>query len=170
MSSAEGSHPIFMEKLLQKQIKTFMTKEVIAVKAGESIKNVFKLMEKHGIVGLPVVNQDQGVIGILTESDLIKHFTTLNTPVGVTLLGSVVYLDNLDDWSKNLKQHTAELAGDIMNPEVVTLVETQTLAEAIDLMADRGVNRLPVVSETGKLSGIITRKDIVHQLAQLKTL
>ena len=159
-----------MDQLLKKQIKAFMTKDVVALKSEDSIKNVFELMKKHDIVGLPVVSEDMGVVGIVTESDLIKHFTTLSTPIGINVLGSVIYLDDLEDWSKSLKQHAAVSVQDIMNTEVVTITEDQTLSEAIDLMANQGINRLPVVSAAGKLSGIITRKDIVSQLAQLKNL
>lgn len=159
-----------MDQLLKKQIKEFMTKDVVALKSEDSIKNVFELMKKHDIVGLPVVSDDMGVVGIVTESDLIKHFTTLSAPIGINVLGSVIYLDDLEDWSKNLKQHAAVSVKDMMNTEVITIKEDQTLSEAIDLMANQGINRLPVVSETGKLSGIITRKDIVNQLAQLKNL
>ena len=159
-----------MDQLLKKQIKAFMTKDVVAVRGEDSIKNVFELMKKHDIVGLPVVSENMGVVGIVTESDLIKHFTTLSTPIGINVLGSVIYLDDLEDWSKNLKQHTAVSVQDLMNTEVVTIREDQTLDEAINLMAKQGINRLPVVSETGKLSGIITRKDIINQLAQLNNL
>lgn len=76
-----------MEKLLKKPVSEFMTKNVIAVKATESIKKVFNLMDKHGILGLPVVSDDNAVIGIVTESDLISHFTTLKTPRGINILG-----------------------------------------------------------------------------------
>lgn len=159
-----------MDQLLKKQIKTFMTKNVIAVKSEDSIRNVFDLMKKHDIVGLPVVNENMAVVGIVTESDLIKHFTTLSAPIGINVLGSVIYLDDLEDWSKNLKQHAAVLVKDIMNAEVVTIMDDASLSSAIDKMAKEGINRLPVVDITGKLSGIVTRKDIVNQLAQLKNL
>lgn len=147
-----------------------MTTNVISVMEGDNLKNVFKLMEEHGIVGLPVLNQEQAVVGIVTQSDLIKHFTTLKTPLGVNILGSIVYLDNLEDWSENLKDHCAELVKDIMTTDVITVMETQPLRQAIDLMAKHQINRLPVVNEQGLLVGIVTRKDIVHQLAQLTTI
>ena len=89
-----------VEKVMQKAVSEFMTKKVIAVKADEFIKRVFKLMDKHGILGLPVLADDGAVIGIVTESDLISHFTTLKTPRGINILGSIVYLDNLEDFNE----------------------------------------------------------------------
>lgn len=156
--------------VLQKPIKEFMTQKVVTVTKEDSIKKVFQLMEKHDIVGLPVVDDSQGVVGMVTESDLLKHFTTLNAPIGLNLLGSVVYLDNLEDWTKTLKQHTSDQVADMMNMEVVTITEDQTLTEAINLMSEEGVNRLPVVNVQGKLVGMITQRDILHQLAKTKTL
>ena len=157
-----------MEKLLKKPVSEFMTRNVIAVKANESIRKVFMLMDKHGILGLPVVSDDNAVIGIVTESDLISHFTTLKTPRGINILGSIVYLDNLEDFNKNLKDHCAELVKDVMTPDVVTIMHDATLHEAINLMAKEKMGRLPVIGNKGELVGILTRTDVVHEIAKLK--
>lgn len=145
-----------------------MTKDVIAVKEDEPIKKVFKLMDKHDILGLPVLNDEGAVIGIVTESDLIDHFTTLRTPRSISLLGSIIYLENIEDFNENLKDHCAEIVRDVMTTEVVTIMHDKTLSEAIDLMGHKEVSRLPVIGIKGQLVGIITRKDIVHQIARLK--
>lgn len=159
-----------MDKIMKKQVGEFMSKKVISVGPEESIKKVFKLMDEHGILGLPVVDEDKAVVGIVTESDLIEHFTTLRTPRGVSILGSLVYLDNLEDWSENLKDHCAELVKDIMTTDVIKIMESGTLSEVIDLMAENNISRIPVVGERGDLTGIITRTDVVHQIAKLKTI
>lgn len=156
-----------MKDVMGHIIKDFMQKDVVSVKKDENLKKVFKLMDKHGILGLPVVSDDDGVIGIVTESDLLSHFTTLETPLSVNLLGSVVYLENMSEFNESLKDHCAESVEDVMTNEVFTVIETQTLKDAIELMSKKGVSRLPVVDVEGKLSGIVTRKDIVHQLAKL---
>ena len=147
-----------------------MTKEVIAVKKDEPIKNVFKLMDKHGILGVPVLNEEEAVVGIVTESDLIQHFTRLERPLGVNILGSLVYLSDIQDFNENLKDHCAEKVGDMMTKDPVTIMENYTLQQCINTMTEEGVSRLPVVDEVGKLVGIVTRKDIVHQIAKFKTI
>lgn len=159
-----------MEKLLKKQVSEFMTKKVHAVKPDESIKKVFKLMDEHGILGLPVVNDEGAVVGIVTESDLISHFTTLKPPKGINLLGSIVYLDSISDFNKKLKEHAAELVKDIMTKDVVTIMYNTTLLDAINTMAENKTNRLPVIGERGELVGILTRTDVVHQLARMKNI
>ena len=157
-----------MEKLMKKSVKNFMTKKVIAVKESESIKKLFKLMDKHDILGAPVVNKKKQVIVIVTERDLINHFTTLKSPQGINLLGSIVYLDDKNEFNENLKDHCAENVKDIMTGKVVTIKPDATLLDAINLMSKNGITRLPVVDKKNKLIGIITRSDIVHQIAKLK--
>ncbi len=157
-----------MEKLLKKAVKEFMAKRVIAVDENEGIKALFKLMDQHGILGVPVVNDDRHVVGIVTEGDLLTHFTTLKTPRSVNLLGGIVYLDDITDFNKHLREHCAETVKELMTQPVITLKESATLQEAINTMAEHKVNRLPVVDGHKKLVGIVTRTDIVHQLSKLK--
>ena len=153
---------------MKKPVKDFMTKDVIAVKENDNIKSLFKLMDEHVILGVPVVNSDNQVIGIVTESDLIDHFTTLKSPRGVSLLGSIVFLDNINEFNENLKDHCAEIVKDLMTTEVITINPDADLLDAINLMSEHDITRLPVVDENRKLLGIIARTDIVHQIAKLK--
>ena len=99
---------------------------------------------------------------------MINHFTTLKSPQGINLLGSIVYLDDINEFNENLKDHCAENVKDIMTGKVVTIKPDATLLDAINLMSKNGITRLPVVDKKNKLIGIITRSDIVHQIAKLK--
>ena len=157
-----------MKNLMQKPVVEFMTTEVIAVKKNESIKNVFKLMDEGAILGLPVVDDSNVVIGMVTESDLVKHFTTLKEPRSINLLGSIVYLEDIRDFNKTLKDHCAETVGDLMRTEAVVINKDDSLLDAIDMMSKKDVNRLSVIDKENKLIGILTRTVIVHQLAKLK--
>ncbi|MBU1018077.1 CBS domain-containing protein [Patescibacteria group bacterium] len=157
-----------MEKTLKKMAKDFMAKKVIAVQENETIKALFNLLDRSGILGVPVVDAKKHVVGIVTESDLIKHFTTLKVPRSINLLGSIVYLNDISDFNKHLKEHCAETVKDLMIAPVITASETATLLEVIDLMSENNISRLPIVNKKGELTGIITRKDVVHQLATIK--
>ncbi|MFH1012413.1 MAG: CBS domain-containing protein [Candidatus Peregrinibacteria bacterium] len=158
-----------MEEVLKKPVREVMTKKVISVQKTESIKNLFQRLNEHGILGVPVVDSENKVMGIVTESDLVKHFTTLKTPRGVHVLGSLLYLDDIQDFNKNLKDHCAETVEGLMVSPVVTIESEKPLQDALTLMAEHKINRLPVVDKEGKLVGILTRTDILHQLAQLIT-
>ena len=145
-----------------------MTKNVIAVKENESIKHLFKLMDKGGILGVPVVDDKLHVVGIVTESDLIEHFTTIKAPRSVNLLGGIVYLDNVAQFNEQLKDHCAETVKDLLNVDVITVSENASLLKVINTMSENKISRLPVVNGKKQLVGIITRSDIVHELAKIK--
>lgn len=158
-----------MDKILKKQVKEFMTKKVVSAKKEDSIKEIFKLMDKKEILGLPVIDELERPIGMVTETDLIKHFTTLEFPSGINLLGSMVFLGS-NSYNETLKDHCAETAADIMTEGTAAIIEDATLLEAIDMMSKYHINRLPVVDGKEKLVGIITRTDIIHQLAKSKNI
>ena len=153
---------------MKKPAKEFMTKDVIAVKEDESIKHLFKIMDEGGILGVPVIDDQRRVTGIITESDLIKHFTTLKPPHSINLLGGIIYLNNIADFNEQLKEHCAETVKDLMYESPITVKEDTTLLEVINTMAENQITRLPVVNKKNQLMGIITRTDIVHQLAKVK--
>ena len=157
-----------MTNPMEKHVSEFMTKDVVFVTEEESLKNVFKLMDKHGILGVPVINDEEAVVGIVTESDLIKHFTKLEKPLGINILGSLVYLSK--DFNESLKDHCAERVGDMMTKGPITIMKNYTLSQCINTMSEEKISRLPVVDEVGKLVGIVTRTDIVHQIAKLKNI
>lgn len=153
---------------MKKPVKEFMTKKVITIKENETIKNLFKLMDENVILGIPVVNDDDKVIGIITESDIINHFTTLKTPRGINLLGSMVYLENLDEFNEKLKDHCAQIVKDLMTTNVITINPDANLLDAINLMSQNNITRIPITDKNNKILGIIARTDIIHQIAKLK--
>ena len=157
-----------MEKTMKKPAKEFMSKDVIAVQDNESIKHLFKLLDQSGILGVPVVDEKNRVVGIVTETDLIQHFTTLETPRSINLLGGIIYLNSVEEFNEQLKDHCAEVVKDMMTTPVVTVEEKTTLLEVINTMSEKDISRLPVVNKKGELTGIITRSDVVHQLAKIK--
>lgn len=157
-----------MDTILKKSAKNIMNKDVIAVQESESIRHLFDIMDKYNILGAPVVNDKNKLIGIITETDLIKHFTTLKNPKSINILGGILYLDSIEEFNQNLKEHCAEYVKDIMTKEVISVGLKTKLTEIINLMSTNKLNRLPVIDDDNKLIGIITRSDIVHQLAKIK--
>jgi CBS domain-containing protein len=125
-------------------------------------------MDKGGILGVPVVDDDLHVIGIVTESDLIEHFTTIKAPRSVNLLGGIVYLDSISEFNEQLKDHCAETVKDLMFEKAITVSENASLLDVINTMSENKITRLPVINRKKQLVGIITRTDIVHELAKVK--
>ncbi len=113
-----------------------MTRKVCTIHPDASAQEAAQLLDRMRISGLPVVNAESKIIGIITEADII----------------SKVNKEGL-------------LVRDIMSHEVITISEETPVNEIAMLLTERKVKRVPVVSN-GKLVGIVSRGDIVHAVAQ----
>ncbi len=140
----------------------FMTRRVVTVTPDAPVLVAAKLMLEHKISGLPVVDAEQHVVGIVSEHDLLRQPDGgKHKPHWLQLMAE----------QKGLAGETASFrdrkVNYVMTPNPVTITASSSLEEACRLIADHGIKRLPVV-EDGKLVGIIARTDLVRALAQAR--
>lgn len=122
------------------KIKQFMTDGIEALTPNETVLNASRIMKKHHIGSVPVINESSELVGIITDRDIVVR----------------VFADILPMNTK---------VSDVMTQPVHTIVETAEVGEAISLMADKQVRRLPVVDIKNKLVGMISLGDLaIHQL------
>lgn len=135
-----------------------MTRSVAAVRPETPLKDVAALMVDRGISGVPVVDADQAVLGVVSEADfVIKERRAVD---GRNRLLALIFGESRQARAE-LKKIEATTAGEAMTSPALTVESTDTLQRAAELMASRRVNRLPVV-EGGRLVGIVTRADVVR--------
>lgn len=145
--------------------RDIMTREVISVGPEEKVENVAQLLVDHKISGIPVVDAEHRILGIITEKDLMIKAGELKVPFYITLFDSIIFLENPIRFNNNLKKYTAYRVKDAMTRKVVTIEEEAPVTEAVNLMQKNNINRLPVV-RNGKLVGIVTRNDILKSLVK----
>jgi CBS domain-containing protein len=121
-------------KAINEPIKLLMTQKVVSVKTSAKISEAMRLMKKHNLGGLPVVDSGNHVRAVITERDIMNMFSERIS--GVKVAG-------------------------LMSRKVVTALPTTTIFEAEKTMTKRGFRRLPIVSEN-KVVGIITAMDILR--------
>ncbi len=141
--------------------REIMSTPVITVYRDTPLKEVAETMATHHISGVPVLDRDGRLCGIISESDfLIKlEYGALRDE---NRLG---FLDRLADKLGATPKPHARSAGELMTEQVVTAGPDTVLREVVHLMTSRAVNRLPVVDGT-RVIGIITRTDILSTLAR----
>lgn len=144
-------------------VKDFMTPTPVTIGRTETVESAVKLMEKHQISGLPVVDEQGLLVGILSEGDLLVREAPLQTPLYMTLLGSIIYFESPMQFHQHMKKALGMLVQDIMTAHPATISPAVSLAHAAQLMLEKKVNRLPVV-EGNRLVGILTRHDLVSAL------
>lgn len=145
-------------------VQDFMTANPVTAKSLDSVETVLKLLEDGHISGLPVVNDNNEVIGVISETDLLFKERPIRMPLYLTFLGSVIYLEPLDKFEQQLKKSLGMLVQDVMTPEPITIRTDAPISEAASLMLDKQINRLPVVDQANKLTGILTRSDLMRVL------
>ncbi len=150
-----------MSELLAKNI---MTKKVITINKNASVEKLSELLLKNKISGVPVVDDDGKLVGVATEGDLIVKDSDLHFPRYFKLLDSIIYLESLNKFKRNLKKYLGTKVEDIMTEKVRTVSEDTPVSEVANIMIRNNVNRVPVLNSKGDLAGIITRADIVKSM------
>ena len=138
--------------MMEPTVKHVMTTTVVAVKQGASYKEMAALLRKYRVSAFPVLDDDQKVIGIVSEADLLAK-EALNADRGGAITAMVHH--------KELKKADGVTAGDLMSSNVVTVKPDDTVEQAARLMYTRKVKRLPVVDAGAHLVGIISRTDVL---------
>ena len=154
---------------MARTVADVMTPNPISVTPDTVLKDAIQLMADNHIGGLPVINADSDLVGILSESDLMWQTTGVDVPAYIMLLDSVIYLKNPAQYNQELHKALGQSAKDVMTDRVVTIAPDKSLRDAAHLMHDKKVRRLPVVDSQKQVVGILTRGDIVREMANSYT-
>jgi len=127
-----------------------MSSPVAAVGPETPLKEIAELLASSGFSGVPVVDGEQHVLGVVSEAEiLIKQRRQLGRARGKQAKRAEV-------------KRAARTAGEAMSRPALTIAATARIDLAAAMMLDRDVNRLPVVDRDGVLAGIVTRADLVR--------
>ena len=137
------------------KIRDVMSTSVMTTTPETPLKEAALHLAREGISGLPVVDADGVVVGVLSEADVIAKEGNEHKAGGFLAW----FLDPGDPWMD--ERMAARTVADAMSAPAITITPDRPVAEAATTMIEDGVNRLPVV-EDGKLAGIVTRADLVR--------
>ncbi|WP_242661343.1 CBS domain-containing protein [Alkaliphilus metalliredigens] len=145
--------------------RDIMTRDVISVTKEDTVEKVVKLLLDNGISGLPVVDEENHVVGIITEGDLIYRSKKLKIPSYFTLLDSYIFLENPQNLGDQIKKMVGYKVEDVMTKKVVKADINDSVEDVATLMTSKNVNRIPVV-ENEILVGIVSRRDIIKSYTE----
>jgi CBS domain-containing protein len=147
------------------KVADFMSRNVISVTQGAPILEAAKLMIEHNISGLPVINSNGNVIGIVSARDLLRR---CKKDRGVQDQHWLEVMIKHGGHPREEDSFADRKVVDVMTPDPATIAPTSSLDEASRAIERLGVKRLPVL-EDGKLVGIIARSDLVRALTRALT-
>jgi len=141
-------------------VETVMTHEVVSVQAKAHSHEAEALLFRHRISGLPVVDGENRVIGVITEKDFLYR---MEDPELFTLMDRFKHFLHHKEIGKKI---LGEYVEDLMTTPAVTVTKGMTVRQIATLFVEKKINRVPVVDEEGKLVGIVSRADLVRALHQ----
>jgi len=140
-----------------------MTTAVITISPEADITEAAKLLIDKGVNGLPVVDGQGRLVGILCQSDLVRMQKSLPIPSLFTLLDGFVPLSSTALLEAEVKRIAASKVADAMSAKVVTVSPDTTIDEIATLMVDKKFHTLPV-TDKGMLVGVVGKQDIIKTL------
>lgn len=140
-----------------------MTKKVIVVHPETEIVQAARLLLEHHINGLPVVDRDGRLEGIICQDDLVTQQKKIPLPSYFVLLDSLIPLTSQKDIEKTLKKMAAVTVAEAMSVDPMTVEPDTELEEIATLMVKHNIHTIPVI-ERDKLVGIIGKEDILKTL------
>lgn len=150
------------------KVKDIMTKDVIIAKEDDTVESTVRILVEKGFSGLPVVDEENRVKGIITEGDLIRRVAKLSGPSYIEILGGIFPLESKKDLLEKINRSVGHFVKDVMSKDVITISLDEGLEDAATLMIKQKIKRLPVVDEDKKLIGIISRSDILKHLFDME--
>ncbi|MBF5031945.1 MULTISPECIES: CBS domain-containing protein [unclassified Micromonospora] len=136
------------------QVQDVMTRDVASVREGTEYREIVDVLTDRHVTAAPVVDETRRVLGVVSEADLMYKVEFLGQPRERRILP--------DRHRREARAKAgATLAADLMTAPPVTITPDATIVEAARLMDARGVKRLPVVNDLGRLVGIVTRGDLL---------
>ncbi len=155
------------------RVRDVMTTQVITLNGNDSIREATVRFAIDGVSGAPVVNDDGELIGILSETDILKlmtqHQEKLHLANPSLYLLALPFDGKIDDpeLREACQAISATKVRDVMTTLVLSTTPDDKIADVIQRMVDLKINRVPVL-EKGKLVGIVSRGDIIFSIYSKK--
>jgi len=140
-----------------------MTTDVITVKKDTSLKDLAKLLYENHINGVPVVDDDGQLIGIICESDLIRKDKKLHIPTVVAIFDWVLYLESPKKIEKEIQRINATTVEDLYTKNVITVDEKTLIDEIATIMEQKKIYTIPVM-DGDRLVGVVGKADLLRSL------
>jgi len=143
--------------------ENIMTKEVITVSPQTYIAQAAKLLVENHLNGLPVVDEEGRLKGIICQDDLIFQQKKIPLPSFFTVLDSFIPLTSEKNIEKEVEKISAITVDKAMTPDPVTIAPETSLEDIATLMVKNDIHTLPVMDQE-RLVGIIGKEDVLRTL------
>ena len=135
---------------------------MITVSSETPLIEAANILTRNSLNGLPVVDKDNVLMGIVTDYDLIVKGTSLHLPTFIKLMSQIdLYKKDKSLIKDDLKKVLEIKVGEVMNPEPLVLLDGASVEEAVNAFAEHHrVNPIPIIDSQKKVIGVLSRHDL----------
>ena len=148
-------------------VRDVMVTEVFTLRPEDSVADAVSILLEHDVGGVPVIDGDGMLVGLLSDRDLVVRQGRVHVPTVFSLFFDQSHgfpPPSLEAFATELRKALGSTVAELMDPNPPTSSEDETIEEVATRMVDRGASRLPIVRH-GRLVGIIARADLLRMLA-----
>jgi len=145
-------------------VREIMTKAVITVRTETPVTEVSRIFRERAISGMPVMDAEGSLVGIITEVDLIARHARPHFPAYVQFLDSIFYLGSTKRYRESMRRILATTAGELMTTPVRTVGLEMDVQDLAAFMVEHRVNPVPVVDDEQRLVGIVSHTDLLAMI------
>lgn len=149
-----------------KTAQDIMTSDPIVVDPETEIPEAARLLLEKNINGIPVVNENNELLGIICQSDLVSLQRKIPLPSLFTLFDSLLPLSSASKMEKEIKKIAAVRVKEAMTSDPESVTRETTLEELAEIMVKKKYHTLPVV-EDGRLVGVVGKADVLKTLMKM---
>ncbi|MCD5415632.1 CBS domain-containing protein [Candidatus Bipolaricaulota bacterium] len=142
------------------KVREIMTKDLVSCEEDVSVRELIFILDSAGIPNIPIVNEDDKVVGYISENDLIKAAL----PGYFEMLHTTSFIPDMDQIAKKLTKIADDPVDKYMQHDIVVITEDDDDLQAADLIIRKRLKSLPVVDNEGRLVGKVTRIDLLQHL------
>lgn len=142
------------------KVRDIMTKDLTSIEKEISVKELIFILNSSGTTSVPVVDNEEKLIGFISESDIIKAAL----PGYFELLNGIAFIPDMNQLSKKLVQIEDDAIEKYMQREVIWVYDDDDDLQVADTMIRKNIRNIPVVDREGHLVGVVTRINLVQQL------
>jgi CBS domain-containing protein len=143
-----------------------MAREVPGVRPSDDARTAIDLLAKSELGAVPVVDEQNKVVGIVSESDLVisEEESDLHLPHYLNIMGGIVFVGSMKGFEERLEKAFATKVSELMTADPIVCHDYESADRVAKKIAEKHHNHLPVVDADGYLVGMVTRADALAAL------
>lgn len=143
-------------------VSDIMRRDTLKVLPDTPVEEVIRLIDRTDVQRICVVDQEGNFLGLISDRDLLIAFSERHPGIWDYFVSKIPFTERGRQHRKLQEYLQAKTAGEVMNTNIVTVQEDAPIDEALRLILQRAIKRLPVVDSQGKLKGIISRDSLLR--------